>query len=86
MAKLSGKRLKYRTRPALVEVLYDLKDPKLQNAMSFCWKAFHLDALLGSSAFRLLRVDWLEYFMIFRFDGMYFTVEIRQANEAHFIR
>ena len=78
--KNNGKRLKYKSRPNLVTICRDLQDPVLADKFSFVYKKFRIDALMGSSAFRLLRLDWIEYFFVFSFDGMYYNYEIRVAN------
>lgn len=83
MVKSNGKRLKYRYRPCLAQIMYDLQDEVLKDRFSYVYRNFKLDALMGSSAFRLLRLDFLEYFMVFSYDGMYYSFEIRKANDSY---
>lgn len=70
------KRIKFRYRPAWCEVVHEMKDPRVQNALNLVNRWCKVDAITRCDAFRMLRLDWLEFTMIFSFDGKYWNYEV----------
>lgn len=77
--KLKSKRLKYRIRPTLATVMHDLQDEKMAKAFCTCYTTFKVDYLMGSYAFELLRLKWVDYMLIFAHQYNEYIYEIRET-------
>lgn len=76
---LKHRRLHYKSRPAIYKVCQDLRDDKLAQAMMNCYNVFHVDALMNSYAFELLRLKFTDYLIIFSHQYYDYVFEIRET-------